>query len=413
MPMSASDRKLLAIAALVLAALLLAMGLLSPGERQDQGFPSSYNTRRRGGKAAFLLLKQSGYDIVRWEKPPGQLPADPAGTALILAEPRRWPEDTEANALRKFVAAGGTLLAAGVPGEAFAPNAHIFPVELRPPQTGCLPAAPSRLSRGGPIILDGAQAWSPFDVAAMVHFRCGEDAVVVSYPLGRGQVIWWASAWPLTNVGIREKNNLDLLVNSLGPARRVLWDEHFLGSPPGPWSYAESSTLNWALLDAGALALLILATFARRSGPLVPLPAESRLSPLEFVDTLGQLYQRAGASQVTLEITVDRFRQLLARRYGLHGPVSAEMMVRTLEARRVAVPGGFESAWRRCEEAAADPNLTQREALRLVQQIQRVARQIQAPPAELQEKKNASDSPAAVPHQEPVEQGHHRAAGVR
>ena len=413
MPLSAPDRKLLTLATLVLAVLLAIIGIFGSGERDEVGFPSSHNAGRRGGKAAYLLLKQSGYNISRWDQAPGELPAAPSGMLLIMAEPRRWMEPQERDALHKFVAGGGKLLLAGAAGTSFAPQSHVRRGEYRPAGTECPAVAATPSTRGGPISMDGALAWDTnADVSQMVHYACKDDAVVVSYPLGKGEVIWWASAVPLSNAGIAEAHNLDLLLNSIRDARRILWDEYHFGAAPGPWSYATSRALKWAAMDCAALGLFILITFARRSGPLMPLVSESRLSPLEFVDTLGKLYHKAGACQAAVEIALNRFRQLLARRTGLHRQSSAQDMARAIQARRLALPANFGATLTRCEDAVGDPGLTEREALTLVQQLNHAARSLRLL-AEIQEKKDGSNPPPAGPRPERAEQSYRRTAGVR
>jgi hypothetical protein len=400
------------MAACVLAVIVAVIGIFGSGESDEIGFPSSYNTGRRGGKAAYLLLKQSGYNINRWDEPPSELSQSPQGTLLIIADPRRWPEASERDALQKFVATGGRLLLAGGSFGEFAANAHVGRGEFRPAGSKCDAIAPTGLTRGGSIAIEGSAAWSGADVSQVVHYACKKDAVVVSYAVGKGEVIWWAGAQPLTNAGIREEHNLDLLVNSIGDARQVLWDEYFFGATPGPWSYAVSNALKWAALDCGVLVVFILVTFARRSGPLMPLAAESRLSPLEFVETLGKLYEKAGAAQAAVEIATGRFRQLLARRSGLRGQCSVDEMARAIQARHIGLDADFAATLRRCEDAAGDPGLTQKEALALVQQLNDGARKLQLISAEFQEKRDGSNSAGPVARPQRAEQGNRRAAGV-
>jgi hypothetical protein len=74
--------------------------------------------------------------------------------------------------------------------------------------------------------------------------------------------------------------------------------------------------LLWAMAQAGLLLLAVLFTFSRRSGPVRPLIEPSRLSPLEFVETLGGLYQSAHANQVALEVLYQRFQYMLKKRAG-------------------------------------------------------------------------------------------------
>ena len=80
-------------------------------------------------------------------------------------------------------------------------------------------------------------------------------------------------------------------------------------------------------------AVAVLLTYSRRSGPLVPSVVDRRLSPLEFVRTLGSLYQRAGAASVAVDAAYQRFTFALGRRLGLAGRVSPEELERAVRDR--------------------------------------------------------------------------------
>src|SRR4029077_10798566 len=88
--------------------------------------------------------------------------------------------------------------------------------------------ASNSITRNAPTIVMAAPvAWDGKNKDAAPMYSRDGHVVVVAYPLGKGQVIWWASAAPLSNAGISAENNMDLLLNSLGPAggTTVLWDE--------------------------------------------------------------------------------------------------------------------------------------------------------------------------------------------
>jgi len=400
MPVNVSkgDRRFLYIALAIVALMLVTLAFLTPKEADSEGSPSSYSTKRRGGKAAYLLLKQSGYNIDRWEQPPAELPVNPQNELLIIAAPNQFPDRDESNALRKFVAAGGALLVAGVWSEDFAPDSHVSPGKYRVGWAECKPALPTKLARGGAISMDRELTWDKSKtLETVVHFTYEDDPVVVSYMVGQGEVIWWASDLPLTNAGIRDKNNLNLLINSLGEGKHILWDEYFQSTatheivifPP---------LVRWALLSQCVLfGIMLLITFSRRSGPVIPLVPESRLSPLEFVDTLGNLYARAGAAQVPVEIAFARFRQLAARRLGLYGNVPAQQLAQAMLIRRLVAGAEFSARLRRCEEAISDPTLSEKEALALVQFLNSAAEKLQLTSAVPQEKHHAGDTERTVP----------------
>jgi hypothetical protein len=252
---------------------------------------------------------------------------------------------------------------------------------------------PSRITRGGPIAMRGPLTWEKSRaLETLVHYTCKDDPVVVSYMVGQGQVIWWASSLPLTNQGIRDKNNLNLLINSLDERKHILWDEYFQGEEKRQLRVFPPA-VKWALVAQSlAFAAMLLFTFSRRSGPVIPLVPESRLSPLEFVDTLGNLYQRAAAAQVPVEIAFTRFRQLAARRLGLFGNIKAQQLSQAMRQRRLVSDKNFDVRLLRAEEAISDPSLTEKEALALVQFLNQAAEALDVTSAVFQEKRNAGDT---------------------
>ena len=104
-----------------------------------------------------------------------------------------------------------------------------------------------------------------------------------------------------------------------GPAQRsrILWDEYFHGMRRSLSSYFAATPLPWAGLQ---IAFAFARLFSPSRGVRDPSDAagtESRLSPLEFVDTLGDLYQSAHAAPAAVEIAYQRLRLSLARKLGI------------------------------------------------------------------------------------------------
>ncbi len=82
------DLRFLIGAGVVLVVLLGITYAVGPAPAQRSlGYPSSYASEWAGAKAAFLLLEEQGYHVERWEKSPEDLPANPDGALLVLAEP--------------------------------------------------------------------------------------------------------------------------------------------------------------------------------------------------------------------------------------------------------------------------------------------------------------------------------------
>src|ERR1700680_1669763 len=109
------DRKLLIIGGTILLLLIVATVVFAPppDEAEGQGIPTTFSTTKSGAQAAYLLLRDLGYQSERWEKSPRELPADAEGKILILAGPFDFPDKKERDALLTFVRSGGWIVYAG------------------------------------------------------------------------------------------------------------------------------------------------------------------------------------------------------------------------------------------------------------------------------------------------------------
>jgi hypothetical protein len=375
MPLTTGEHRGFIVSGIGLLLVMTLVAWLSSKQKdQGEGTPSSYNVQRRGAKAAYLLLQQSGYAVERWKQPPAKLPADASGVMLVLAGPESYPHAEELSGIVRFLLGGGTVLIAGVKPNSFVPQSSAKEGDVRIGFAECRPVAPTSLTRGGPISQDGDLVWDSSKDAAMVHFVAHSkekeaEPVVVSYALGRGRVVWWASALPLTNAGIRDRGNLDLLLNSVGDSRLILWDEYSHEEHEPASTGAANPAQMWALAQAGFLALLVILTFSRRSGPVVPLVRESRLSPLEFVQTLGSVFHRARGTQVAVEIAFSRFQQIAARRLGIRGTASANDILEAMAQRGIKVPPDVASVVGSTDQAAGDTELSEKRALEHVRAL--------------------------------------------
>lgn len=353
----------------ILLIMTAAAYLKSEADKGD-GHPSSFSNLRHGGKAAYLLLQQSGYPVERWEHSPKELPEDGHGILVIVAEPVSFPSSEETNAFSRFLLHGGSLLAVGMLPDAFAPKAAATTGEFRIGSVECKAVAPTRLTRGGSISLDGYFKWDSTDSSQLVHFNDPKgNAVVVSYPVGSGSVVWWASAWPLENAGIREKNNLELLLNSTAGYKRVLWDEFYQDTHKGRSHHKPVRAYSWALGQLAVIALVVVLTYSRRSGPVVPLAPQSRGSPLEFVETLASVFSRARSTHVAVEIAVQRFRQVAARRMGIRGTSTVSEIVDAMSQQGIRISESAADLVRKSEWAVGDDTLTERSAIAFVRAL--------------------------------------------
>ncbi len=322
MKVDPSDRRLLIWAGVFVLLVIVALAFLSQDEK-DSGIPSTYSAQNHGAKAAYLLLQEVGFNVERWQQSPTALPQDPTHTVLVLASPFRAPTRDEKSALQVYLTRGGKILATGANVSVYLPDAETDS-EILPAPTpkGYEPQLLTPLTRGGKIQMSPTAYWKGSSAGSLAHYADEGRPIVVSYQVGNGEVIWWGANTPLTNAGIAKSGNMALLLNSLGGAdsqadkTHILWDEYFHSEGSSIGDYLFDPPLKYGFLQFALVFIALIFTFSRRNGPIHPLPEPSRLSPLEFVHTLGKLYRRANAVHSALEIPYARFRMLATRRLG-------------------------------------------------------------------------------------------------
>jgi Domain of unknown function (DUF4350) len=400
LPLDKKDRQMLLIIVGLLIALLVVVVVFTPAQDSTRNpLPSTYLSGQHGAKAAYTLLQQSGYSIERWEQPLSEL-ADHAGTGtvLILAEPDTTSRE-DRHAIAAILRQGGRVLATGFNGGLLLPESSVTEAkgaefaacEAQPeglqPLAGPLAGSSANSSaNSGPIWIVPRFTWKDTDPNARIAYTCAGQPVVVEYPIGQGHAVWWASSTPLENGSISRGQNMELLLNSVGPAQgqHVYWDESLHGRAHTPWDYVRGPV--WPLLSFGTLALtlLVVLSHSRRSGPVRALPQPPRTTPIEFLDALGSLYRSTGAASTAMQIAWERFRTQSARLTGLTGPTSksgqssksnskldARQITAAIERRYGVLARAMEPDLIAAEEASTDESLKPRRALQLVQALRR------------------------------------------
>jgi hypothetical protein len=380
--LTAADQKLLRIAGVILIVMIAVIVVFSPAGREFQfPIPSTYSADSGGAKAAYLLLSQMHYAVRRWEQPPTELDVEPQKTVLILAEPLQPPSQKEHEAVANFVENGGHLVFTGANITQFFKDARISTAPPDQTWKSYSPAIPSRLTLAArKITMESDAYWGHIDESQLSLYGDNDSPVVVHWKFGRGDILWWAGSTPLTNAGISRDDNLAFFLNSVvrdcaGGSCHVLWDEYFHGQRSSPWSYIRKSPFGWGGWQLAILAIAILFTFSRRSGPTyVPAPV-SRLSPLEFVDTLGGLYERAGAASSAVQVSRQHLRTALCRQLALSPNISDSELAAAAQQRLGWKDSGLGELLTRAQAASGTQKLKPSEALEIVRQLeQRAAR---------------------------------------
>ena len=375
-----ADRKLLLAGAAIIVIFLVATAVLAPPpEEFESPVPSTYSTQSAGAAAAYRLLNKLHYPIRRWENPPTELDAEGGNILLVLAAPMQPPSAAEKRALADFVADGGHVLFTGSGIGEYFPEAKLAHERSDPSPKSFAPNLPTRITRHAPhVSLQPQAVWKHLNADQFQLYGESGASVVVSWPRGGGNILWWAGSTPLTNAGITREDNLAFFLNSVGnwesgEPYKIYWDEYFHGQRSSLWGYVAKTALAWSGIQLAILALAILWTFGRRSGPVFVPAAPSRLSPLEFVDTLGGLYERAGAASSAIGIAALRLRTLLARQLGMAVNASTADLSEAAEMRLGWKKSGLRELLARVEAASRDVRSSPHEALEMVQKLEAFA----------------------------------------
>jgi hypothetical protein len=377
-----TDRSILIGTGVLVLILAVATSVLKPSQRGGRtGYPSSYSTSWDGAKAAYLLLNELGYDVRRWDRAPTEFEGDPENQVLILANPLQPATSEETVALRRFLERGGRIVATGDDVSEFLPGGQKFTeVDDAEGETQFPALLPSPLTSGAPqISMAPPNDWRPATIDQIAVYGNQDTAAVVTYTVGKGTIVWWGSPSPLTNHGIPEPGNLALLLNSVGPfkGKQILWDEYFHGARGDFWSYIGKTPLPWVFAQLGVLFVFVLVTYSRRYGTIRMPRKVSRLSPLEFVDTLGDLYTSAHAGSTAVRVAYQRLRFQLTRQLGLTANATvaelARMGSRTLGWEEQSLLG----ALARADRNSRTLNVSDDEALEIVHDLHQYAARLE------------------------------------
>lgn len=377
------DRRLLFAFLIMVAVVLVVVAVLAPQQDDQDRTPSTFSSGTHGAEAAYLALDQSGYHIERWERPLSDLvPRVNAHTVVIFAEPNFNRAVRSRTVVQQILDHGGRVLVTGMAGGFLLPEDR---AQAGSPVAGSLypscdaqPEGFGSLADSGTVHMRASYEWHDPRPNQRVQYTCRGNAVVVSFPAGHGQVIWWADSQPLENGFIAKDGDLALLLASIGaPGDHIVWDESLHDDEAGLWSYANGTPVHLLWAQLAVVALLLILSFSRRSGPLLPDPVVARDAPLEFVYSLGALYDKAGATNTAVEIAYDRFRLTLGRAARPANSQQTEEMIGVASARLGRGGPELRETIKTCEELRyAAGQVQPARALTLVRTLNRFGEEV-------------------------------------
>lgn len=366
------DKMLLLNCAALVAILILVLALFSPGNNDEDSTPSSYSTAPHGAKAAFELLRQSGYQVERQSDSLTQIEdrVDEHAT-VVFADPFLQNVGASREAVKVLLDKGARIVVTGYAGGLLAPGNAVEANRFPPSECNADANGFGQLAGSGTVRMTPGARWKQSNPLHHVAYSCQGDAVAVTYKAGKGTVIWWAGALPLENSGLPQADNLVFFLNSIGPpaTTHVFWDESLHGDSPSLLSYTRGTPLHWIGWQLVLVVALLLWSFARRSGPLRPDPVVPRTTQIEFVHSLGSLYQAADANQVAVSGAYQHFRQRLEQLFAIPQNRSAESLDVVLSQRFGAGGERLLKTLVACEQAMEIENLPAKTALERVQAL--------------------------------------------
>ena len=377
-----SDRKIVLWMGAVILLLIIVVSVLAPNTADDDGQPTTYNNGPQGAKAAFLMLQAIGRTTSRWQRPTGDLgQVDALHTTLVLAAPAYTPTDQEAiaGAVKQFLERGGRVLTTGPSGALLLPGGKVEPPTFFMTEMCHTYPGDGPLAAAGRVAMVDRGAWAGKQKVEIAH-RCGQDAVVVRMPVGRGEAVWWSSAVPLTNAEVKTDADLRLLLLSLGDGRTILWDESLHETVPGLWDAARGLPIWWLIAQVALVAALLVLSFSRRNGPLRTPVAVPRSSPVEFASSMGDLYEKARATTAATDAARRRLLRAIVRDAGVPQGIVEEGPKAVVSALSERLGGDWTTVGLHLEKAndAARESPTYREALAISRALSEDAERIRA-----------------------------------
>jgi len=374
-PLIRSREVAFAVAGLSFVAVLsAATTILSPPVSESLPPGSSLSKGPAGSAAAYRTLQALGYDVRRSFEPMASLQVIPASTVVILANPQRLASVGDRRALQSMISAGATVLATGCFAGSFYSDG--------PPVAGPEEAAqsfsslrPSPLAAGAQTIsMKGGCLRPDLSSRFLPLYGAGDTSVVGVWRMGNGAAIWWAGNTPLENSAVDRSGHLELLLNAAGaPGKTILWDEFYHGQQRSLYSYARHTPLPWLFAQLALVGVVAAAMYARRQTPVFERTPEPRVSPLEFVETMGGLYARADTAADAVATARARLKRLIADATGMTTAAGNDLLAAGAAARLRVDATELAAVLAAADDGSRHGAIVPAEALSLVRRMQTIA----------------------------------------
>jgi hypothetical protein len=322
------------VAAIVALVVLGTVAVLTARTEPPPYEPYASTDYRAGGYRAWAaLLAREGIAVGRFVLRPVQL--DRGIDTLISAQSPAAAgvrSAADVGALAAWVRGGGRLVYLGRSAALESAERRFLNVPQFLPKVG------PRGALSGPAAAEVPRlsALGPDRMLLIEHpgtalLADGNGAIVVRYPLGRGEVVAVSGAEPFANAHIAAADNARLAVlvaRPREPGGRVAFDDGLHGAlVDRPWYLALPVALRVALALAAVALVAGLAGSALREGPAVRLEPPREPGTEEFVAALAALYERTAARANARSVLARDALGAAARSVGLAADVPPALLV--------------------------------------------------------------------------------------
>jgi hypothetical protein len=317
----------LAIGILILLVLVTTLAALQQKTQQRHPPLSSLSSAPNGALALKLWVKELQYEVDE------QILANfipPKDVSILLMLDPVLPTEIELESVDDWVESGGTLIAIGEQYSMYSLVDHYqFVLNFLPAQSNVPISEAPLLSSPSAIDLRNARVRYALqsdrdDFVVLVTYQ--GQPVVVSFEQGQGRVILGTIADSITNTGLKQPGNPELVLNILALARTkgAIWfDEWHHGVRAseqilGPSEFLRQTPVGRSLLFIAFAVFIVFFLQGRSFGRPMPLPQEiRRRGALEHVTGVANLSRRAAHRSAVMLHYHQQIKRKLGQRYRL------------------------------------------------------------------------------------------------
>lgn len=212
--------------------------------------------------------------------------------------------------------------------------------------------------------------------APVVNFTQERGPLLVEYPHGNGRIVLVSDPYIVANNGIARADNLVFAINVVtGNGGLVAFDEFHQGHTAthnALIQYFEGTPVLAICGQFALLGLMVIWSRGSRFARPLPLPTVDRRSSLEFVASMAELQQRAGAHDLALENIYGRVRRVLVRHAGLSNSSPRAEIAARVAARSGVNRQELETLMRNCEDTINGARTNARESLRMARRLRQI-----------------------------------------